>query len=199
MTDIINIGLSHLLRFRGFLLFPIVFTASLSGGCSSTPLAARAVFPKSASVVVVPPPYDAGLGPMGNIKVVFSDGHSEMLTDTGNCMFPLISRSGDVGWICTDVSRLDRVRKMQRGRDQIMLRSAVGKTKIFVVNPGAPHIEEWAFVEDGRSLVIRSSGQHGPRFYTMYEIASGQILNTCDGFLPLDEVPEWAQPVALWR
>ncbi len=61
--------------------------------------------PKSAVVVPTPEDRDSLLG---NIKVVFTDAHSEMWTKGGNCGTPHVSRKGDIGWSRQDKLLNDR-------------------------------------------------------------------------------------------
>ena len=123
--------------------------------------------PKSAEVVDIPAA-QANFGiKAGNIRVRFSDGHSEILTRTGNCMEPKVSLSGHVGW--TQCSGFDRKGYAMNQNLIVHLRSGV--TKQFKANPNSPFIGAWTFVDNDSGVLIQSRGFHGPASYVRYDLA----------------------------
>src|SRR2546423_9259019 len=67
---------------RHWLTMLIAFTAFGSVG------ATKALSPKSVEILVVPSVYDTFLIQTGNVKVTFSDNHTEVWTDQGNATAP---------------------------------------------------------------------------------------------------------------
>jgi hypothetical protein len=128
----------------------------------------------------------------GNIKVSFSDGHSEILTRTGNCMEPKASPTGHVGW--TQCSGFDR--KGYAMNEKLIIHLRNGVTKQFKANPNAPFIEAWTFVDNDSGVLIRSRGFHGPASYIRYDLVAGRKTNEKAGRDDSEALPEWAQPVA---
>ena len=147
--------------------------------------------PKSAEVVDIPAA-QANFGiKSGNIKVSFSDGHSEILTRTGNCMEPKVSLNGYVGW--TQCSGFDR--KGYALNQKLIIHLRNGVTKQFKANANAPFIVGWAFADNDSGVVIQSMSFHGPSSYIRYDIASGKVTNKKDGRNDSDPLPKWAQPL----
>lgn len=153
---------------------------------------ATAASPKSATIVDVPAKYVGGWLIPGNVKVLFADGHSELWTKQGNCMKPLVSTNGIVGWV-------HFTKEDERGyfmNDTLQLRLPDGSTKDFAPNKHGPFIEQWGFAEDNTAVVIQSRGGHGPALFIKYEIASGRVTGHQDGFVPDEQMPKWAKPYA---
>ena len=62
----------------------------------SSPSAEKFSSPPTSAEVVDIPAAQAQLGiKAGNTKVTFSDGHTEVITNGGNCMYPRVSTRGD--------------------------------------------------------------------------------------------------------
>ena len=145
--------------------------------------------PKNAEVVDIPAA-QANFGiKAGNIRVRFSDGHSEILTRTGNCMEPKVSLSGHVGW--TQCSGFDRKSYAMNQNLIVHLRSGV--TKQFKANPNSPFIGAWTFVDNDSGVLIQSRGFHGPASYVRYDLGTGRKTNEKVGTDDSEALPEWAQ------
>ncbi len=127
----------------------------------------------------------------GNVKVVFSDGHSEILGTDGKCLDPHMSQKGYVGW--THYTHLG-----PRGaamNERLVIRLLDGRTTEFRPNPnGGPFIEEWGFVDHDSGIVIKSRGFHGPASFIRYDLASGRATARQDGYIEYEKMPKWAQP-----
>jgi hypothetical protein len=66
---------------------------------AATPIAGTATpKPESVSIIDVPSERRDHGSSIGNIKVRFSDGHSEVWTSLGRCMYAHVSSTGLVGW-----------------------------------------------------------------------------------------------------
>ena len=147
--------------------------------------------PESAEVVDIPAA-QANLGiKAGNIRVRFSDGHSEILTRTGNCMDPKVSPTGRVGW--TLCSGFDR--KGYALNQKLIIHLRNGVTKQFKANPNAPFIVAWAFADNDSAIVIQSMSFHGPSSYARCDLATGKVTNKKDGRDDSEPAPDWAQPL----
>jgi hypothetical protein len=146
--------------------------------------------PKSAEVVDIPAKMAEEGIKSGNIKVTFSDGHSEIVTRQSNCDKPRVDSGGLVGWV--HFSGLDR--RNYALDDIVQLRLLDGSIKEFKPHPEAPFIQEWGFADNGSSIVIQSMQHHGPPYYIKYDIKSGRSTGTVNQYLPYDKLPKWAQP-----
>ena len=75
----------------------LLFTLTVLAGPLQRVLADQQSTAKDVSIIVVSSP--TGGGKIGNVKVAFADGHTEVLTHTGDCYNAKVSAKGDVGWI----------------------------------------------------------------------------------------------------
>ncbi|PYL09372.1 MAG: hypothetical protein DME34_02850 [Verrucomicrobia bacterium] len=123
---------------------------------------------------------------IGNIKVTFSDGHSEMWTPAGKCMYAKVSSSGLVGW----TRYTGRNAHGEPVNDVLRIRYRDRRAKDF---RHGPFIEDWGFADDDSAVVIKSRGRHGPARYIKYALLSGKVIESVDIYEPL---PRWAQPYA---
>ena len=161
----------------------LLIAAAVCAASSPSPV------PRSASVVpVLSEQRDYGI-PIGNIKVQFSDGHSELWTKDGRSLLPHVSRSGVVGWsrfVSRNVygepfNNLLRIHPPDRPSREFQ----VGR-----------FIEDWGFSDDGVSVSIKCRGRHGPSYLYQYEIGTGKLLDSITRSVPYDGLPEWAKPFA---
>jgi hypothetical protein len=159
----------------------------------------RAAIPLKAEVVAVSSVADAWMMQTGNIKVTFSDRHAEIWTKDGSCAWPQVSRSGKVGWVHVDKSHIDSVNKRRIGRDVVVVQAVDGKRKTFTPDPEAPFIEGWGFFDNGSTIAFESRGQHGHAFYIKYKTDSGRKMEEIDYYLPVEQLPSWAQSLSSRR
>ena len=142
-------------------------------------------------------PYDEFLGPTGDVKVAFSDGHSEVWTHSGDCHDVKVSTNGNVGWIRMDKKHVDTHRMMLTGKDSLVVRLADGKTTGFAPYNENVSIMDWRFLDGGKAIVVRSMGFHGPSSYAKYEIATRRLIDARGpSYTPCDKLPSWAKPLA---
>jgi hypothetical protein len=157
---------------------------------------------KDVSIIVVRRPDGRELG---NVKVTFSDGHTEVLTHTGDCYNAKLSSKGNVGWI--RVGKSEKVpgprRMIQVGNDSLVVRFPDGTIKKFAPVSGKVDvgdwrgIMDWRFGDDDKTLIVRSMGHHGPSSYVQYDLASGKMIDSRGpGYTPYAELPVWAKPLA---
>jgi hypothetical protein len=187
------IQMENCLKPVGFVVAALCCIAALGGTAADVSAKPK---PTSATVVVVPSEFDTFIDRTGNIRVTFSDGHSETLSSDGNCTSPHVSPNGDVGWVRVDKSKVDFVAKNREGEDNVIVRFADGKRKEFTPNPAGRFVGDWDFADNGKSIVIQSSGYHGPRFYTKYELSTGTVTGEINQYIPYDELPSWAKNVS---
>jgi len=152
--------------------------------------------PTSATVVVVPSRFDTFMLQTGNIRVMFSDGHSELLTAEGDCTSPRISSNGDVGWVRVDKSKVDFMAQNREGEDEVMVQLADGKRKEFAANPTAPFIGTWSFADGNGAVAIQSSAYHGPRFYRKYDLVTGKLVDEITAYVSFNKLPVWAKQIS---
>ena len=147
-------------------------------------LFATSPLPKSASII--PSDDQFGIYAMGDVRVVFSDHHTELWTREGRAMLPAVSSTGLVGWT---VVMTDNNLGMHQN-DQLRVCWPDGHYRDFPVD--MPFIEKWAFSPDGSKVILRFRGTHGPENFAEYEVATGIKLHEADGVMN-DEVPVWAR------
>ena len=167
----------------------LLFVAIVS---ASDAFADPAAEPKTAEIVDIPAKFADSRFPPGNVKITFTDGHTETLTHKGNCTKPRVLAGGIVGWV--HFTALD-----QRGyslNDTLQLRFPDGRTKEFKPNHEAPFIQDWGLADHGSSVVIESMQHHGPPYFIRYDLKSGRITGTVNTYLPYDKLPPWAQPLS---
>jgi hypothetical protein len=180
--------------------------AIMSVASSSAVFAARddqRSTPKDVSIVVVPSQSEGGK--TGNVKVTFTDGHTEVLTDTGDCYSAKVSPKGDVGWIrsakrvpVTDEKGVKYPGKMiALNKDSLVVRLLDGKTRKFPPLGENNFIMDWRFGDDDKTVILRSMGYHGPSSFVKYDLASGKLIDSRGtGYTPYAQLPAWAKPLA---
>jgi hypothetical protein len=153
--------------------------------------------PQSASIVIVPSPYDDFLILTGDVKVTFSDGHNELWTQSGDCHDVKVSAMASVGSIRIDKKHVDTRRMMKTGKDCLVVRSPDGKVKEFPPFAENVGILEWRFADDGKVIIVKSMGFHGPASYAKYELSTGNLIDSRGPtYTPYDKLPLWAKPLA---
>jgi len=153
-----------------------------------TALSADAAKPSEAMIVDVPAERgDYGI-PIGNVKVIFDDGHSEMWTKKGRCMLLKVSASGIVGWSFYT----SRNSYKEPVNDKLRILLSEKDIRDF---QGGPFIEDWWFTDGDTSIVIKSRERHGPAFYAKYDLKTSKCLGTASARHD-PELPEWAKPYA---
>jgi hypothetical protein len=148
-------------------------------------LASSAILPKSA--VIVDAHDKLGDNSVGNVKVLFTDGHSELWTKLGKSLLPRVSATGLVGW-----AHALFINARGWPVDSVLrVCWPDGHHKDFKAD--SAFIEIWNFVENDTAVVIKSRGAHGPAAYIKYDLRSGKDLAHADAFsgTPL---PGWAKP-----
>jgi hypothetical protein len=159
---------------------------------AATPVAVTAT-PKPESVFIIDVPSerrDYGSN-IGNIKVRFSDGDSEVWTSLSTCMYAQVSPTGLVGWTLY-TSRNDYGRPVN---SILRVRFLSGDTKDFETYP---YIEQWGFADDDSAVIIKARGGHAdaPAYYVKYSLGTGKLLENVDFCTPYDQLPKWALPYA---
>ena len=148
--------------------------------------------PKSVTIIDVPSERrDYGTN-IGNIKVCFSDGHSEVWTSLGMCMYAHISPNGLVGW----TRYTTRNHYQEPVNNTLRIRFVNGTIKDFQAYANGPFIEEWAFADNDSAVVIKSRGRHGPAYYIKHSLHTGKVIDSVGLSTPYDRMPTWAQPFA---
>lgn len=127
--------------------------------------------------------------PTGNIKVTFTDQHSEKWTKLGRAMLPRVSSTGLVGW-ATFKFRNYRGDPVD---ETVRICWPNGRHKDFAANGTYPFIEEWDFANHDTTIVIKSRGLHGSADYDEYDLASGKLIDYAHGLFGAN-LPVWAQP-----
>jgi hypothetical protein len=131
---------------------------------------------------------EADKGMPGDVLVTLSDGKSETWTASGGCVLPHVSKNGLVGW-----AHGTAVHPTQGliANELVITRN---KRIISRINPEGPFIDLWEFVDDGRSVVIRSRGPHGPSRLQKFKTASGTLVGESSGSGNRLQLPDWAKP-----
>ncbi|HSJ04881.1 MAG: hypothetical protein ACAI34_10725 [Verrucomicrobium sp.] len=127
--------------------------------------------------------------PIGNVKVTFTDGHSEMWTKQGQALLPKVSVKGAVGW--TKIKeRSDKGEPVNS-----VLRVLLSETEIKDLEAG-PFIEAWDFANEGATVVVKSRARHGPANFRKFDLQTAKELGNATTATPYKELPEWAKPYA---
>ncbi len=153
-------------------------------------LLAATALPKDAVIAHATGAMDGAGEPIGNVKVIFTDGHSEMWTKRGDCMLPRVSNAGLVGWM----------RVSTRDENNTPFYSTVrvcwpdGHYQDFGFDAGAPYLEDWNFAGDNKTLVMRSHWKHGPAHYTEYDLVTGKAIGRAQE--SSTDLPAWVQVVS---
>ncbi len=147
------------------------------------------VLPKSATIVDSKEAF--GSLPIGNVKVTFTDGHTEMWTKLGKALLPKLAKSGLIGWARYE-SKNDRGWPVP---DTLRICwPADGHHKDFKIIE-FPFIEEWDFADSDSAVIIKSRCAHGPAHFYKYDLATEKLLGEAKG--TYDSVlPDWAKPFA---
>jgi hypothetical protein len=156
-------------------------------------LGAATVLPKSAVIVPVAGAGALGSDAVGNVKVTFTDGHTEMWTKQGRALMAQVSSTGLVGW-ATFTTRYetlpidDTLRICWPDEHDHDFKAGTADGHF-------PFINDWNFTPDGTHVIIKSRAMHGPAYYLLYDTASGKMLDHAggDGTTGRD-LPWWAQP-----
>jgi len=136
-------------------------------------------------------------GETGNVKVTFSDGHTEMLTHTGDCYKAKVSAKGKIGWIRIGKTESSFGRSMKVGKDSLVVRLPDATTKKFPPFEENVCIMDWRFTDDDKTLIVRSMGYHGPSSYVQYDLATGKVIDSRGpNYTPYAKLPTWAKPLA---
>ena len=180
---------------RVFLIF--VVTLSVLAGPLQRMLADQQSTAKDASIIVVPSRSDAPK--IGNVKVTFTDGHSEVLTHTGDCSNAKVSPKGNVGWIRGAKMEIisPSVKAIALNKDSLVVRLPDGRIKKFPPFGENTFIMDWTFAADDKTVILRSMGYHGPSSFVQYDLASGKVIDSRGpDYTPYAELPPWAKPLA---
>jgi hypothetical protein len=126
----------------------------------------------------------------GDVIVKFDDGSTATWTKNQHCLLPHVSASHRlVGWTAGKITETK-----QNGttlvNDQLRIADADGKVITTLTDPLM--IEDWAFLEDDKSVVVKSRGFHGPATIYRATIATGKVVDSH----PAHEanLPAWARP-----
>ncbi|HEY4271888.1 MAG TPA: tetratricopeptide repeat protein [Candidatus Udaeobacter sp.] len=161
---------------------------------SGPAVAAGEARPKATSAVLVDPTSGQPIGREtynGSVKVVYSDGRSEIFCEDGNCAHPHVSHKGHVGW----THYTHRGNRNAPMNQRLVIRFSNGQTKEFKPNPnGGPFIEEWNFIDNDVAVAIKSRGYHGAASFVRYDLISGRMTGHQDAYVEYEKMPEWAQP-----
>jgi tetratricopeptide (TPR) repeat protein len=160
----------------------------------------QAVKPEASTakdVSIMPVPSRSEGGETGNVKVTFSDGHTEMLTHTGDCYKAKVSAKGKIGWIRIGKAESSFGRTMKVGKDSLVVRLPDATTKKFPPFEENVCIMDWRFTDDDKTLIVRSMGYHGPSSYVQYDLATGKVIDSRGpNYTPYAKLPTWAKPLA---
>jgi hypothetical protein len=181
----------------------LVVALSVFAGPSEQMLAGQRSTPKNVSII----PSRSVNREIGNVEVTFSDGHTEVLTHTGDCYDAKVSPKGNVGWIrsakmepLTDEKGVSYGKMGTVNEESLVVRLLDGRTKKFPPLGENTFIVDWRFADDDKTVVLRSRGYHGPHSYAQYDLTSGKVIDSRANWLsyaePYVELPVWAKPLA---
>jgi hypothetical protein len=126
---------------------------------------------------------------IGNVQVTYNDGAKARWTSRGNCSLARIAPDGTVGWTVNGPASRFSARG-QRCNDTLVL-CRKGK-EVAIITSAMPYIEDWNFINEGRHIVLRTRGSHGPSEIELHSVASGKLVDSVKGYR--DNLPIWAIP-----
>jgi hypothetical protein len=151
-------------------------------------LAAAVPLPRSASIVDVTGKLSGQ--PLGNVKVVFADGHAEIWARQGRALLPRVSGTGLVGWLYFEIRDAQGIPV----DDRLTVFWPDGKRhQEFAADGAFPFIERWDFAAGDSAVVIKSRAEHGPADYREFDLATGKLIGHAHGLFD-DDLPPWARP-----
>jgi hypothetical protein len=151
--------------------------------------------PKDVSIVGAPAPSEGRK--IGDVKVTFTDGHSEVLTHTGDCYDAKVSATGNVGWIRRAKMKHVGNKEVALNKDAVVVRFLSGKTRTFPPLGENHFVMDWKFADDDKTVIVRSMGYHGPSSFVQYDLASGKALDSRGpDYTPYAKLPAWAKLLA---
>lgn len=163
------------------LLFVLLSATAIAGKPASPPV----------SVGIVGVPHDKrgeGQG-IGNVKVRFADGHTEIWDKSGKCMNARVTKKGHVGWevVCGYNDYNEAI------NCSVHIRFPSGTIREYECCPARLFIVRWAFTDHYKSVVIESMGRHGPSHFIKYDAATGEQTGLVDVSTEFANLPKWAQ------
>lgn len=177
-------------QFKG-MIFIFLATAFM---CAQPAHAGPAPRPKSAGIVAGPGSHTGLSEKTGNVKIVFTDGTTTVLTKDGSCLEPKVSATGAVAWIhFKGLGGRDNDLPMN---EMLQARLPDGKTGEYKPesNGDALFIEKWNFADGGASVVMKTRSYHGPASITKFDLKSGKITGRESANKSPAELPAWARP-----
>ena len=130
---------------------------------------------------------------VGDVIVTYRDGTTDAWTLKGNCMDPKVSHEGQVGWVVCELAADGKSLKLN-GSVPIGSQVVVcyrGKV-IAKLRAAKPFIEEWAFSDDGRHVVVKSRAAHGPATIELFGLHNAPAEASVAAFE--EDLPDWALP-----
>ena len=82
------------------------------------------------------------------------------------------------------------------GRDADVLHLHMRDGAIKEFKPNNLFIMDWAFASHNSEVVIKSMAHHGASCFIKYDIQSGRATGHVDGYVPEEQMPKWARPLA---
>lgn len=132
---------------------------------------------------------------IGNVRVTYSDGTTDLWTLKGNCAEPKISTKGSVGW---EVYKLDADGKTLARYDGLYINDHVNVCDhgrvVANLKSAKGFIEGWDFTKNGERLVIKSRGTHGPATIELFSLRNGLAMEAVQAYEK--NLPDWAAPFA---
>jgi len=170
-----------------FLIWLAPFLLAQNEGAEKVKLPAQAAIVRNQAL----PPEDE----IGNVIVTYSDGTTDTWTLRGNCAEPKVSARGVVGW---ELYKLEANGKTLSRYGSLYINDHVvlcdhGKV-IANLASAKPFIEAWDFTKDGRQVVIKSRGAHGPAVIELFSLRSGPPEASVQAYDK--NLPEWATAYA---
>jgi hypothetical protein len=122
---------------------------------------------------------------VGNVIALMPDGTTEMWTKMGGAMKARVGPEMLSGWT---FGKNDYKGTWVNSN----LRVLKGQTVVANIEAEKPFIEEWRFMADAKTVVLKSRALHGAAVIELYDIGSGKKISRVDAFAP--RMPEWAAP-----
>jgi hypothetical protein len=83
---------------------------------------------------------------------------------------------------------------MIAGKDVLVVRLLSGEIRRFLPYRENVGIEDWQFADQGKAIVLRSMGHHGPSSFVKYDIQTSKVIEAVGpSYTPYDKLPSWAK------
>lgn len=131
-----------------------------------------------------------GLDPEGNVFVPSSDGSPVRVAEAGHCNEVRFAPDGR-----TAGCRVKQENAAGQPAATLQLEIYMSGPRTTIISPGAP-IRDWHFWNDAKQISVYWGDSNGPAMYSLYDAASGNLVEQLAEPTDLRTLPQWAKTAA---